>query len=517
MLPADRFRNWVDKTASGWADRLATWGMGMLARGATKTLEGMEPGAIEAYQASLKKLLDDPLTPPELKAFLQKALKPGNIVTTIAAMLLIPLQAIGIALGGSQPVGNMVRYEQDRVLLSSRLDPDTVLRLWLRDKEAFRHWFDDLTQQGWNDERIIALQMLTEVIPGVQDLIRMGVREAFDEDFVRTWKMDAEFEKMPVEWAKKLGLSESWSKYYWRAHWELPSILLGYEMLHRGIITESELKDLMTALDIMPGWRDNLIKASWNVPTRVDIRRFLDLGVIDEARLREIYTALGYHGKDLDDYVLWTKIFVGLPDLLAMWKNGWITLDDVRSQLIGLGMQPDAADQLIKTKVKAVEPTSTAEGKELTKTEIYKGVKTGVISYDQGIELLMDLDYTRDQAEYLLAVNVAVLAGSPETFSEFKDLTGKYKRTVETKGEAMPEELRHLADQVVKLTDETDRIKKTLKDKEATILDEEALPAEEREELSKLRTTLYRAEAELQRVKTTYQDQLAVWRHQAVK
>ena len=127
---------------------------------------------------------------------------------------------------------------------------------------------------------------------------------------------------------------------------------------------------------------------------------------IDEARLREIYTFQGYHGKDLDDYVLWTKVYVAFPDLIARWKNGWITLDEVKSELTGYGMPAARLEELIQTKVKTVGPERVEGERDLTKTDIYKGVKTGALTRGEAAELLMDLGFDTEEAEYLLAINI---------------------------------------------------------------------------------------------------------------
>ncbi|GAH07016.1 unnamed protein product, partial [marine sediment metagenome] len=63
----------------------------------------------------------------------------------------------------------------------------------------------------------------------------------------------------PLEtWAAKKGLSKEWSQRYWAAHWSLPSASQGFEMLHRGIINQSDLNMLLRALDVMPFWREKL-------------------------------------------------------------------------------------------------------------------------------------------------------------------------------------------------------------------------------------------------------------------
>ncbi|GAH44519.1 unnamed protein product [marine sediment metagenome] len=46
---------------------------------------------------------------------------------------------------------------------------------------------------------------------------------------------------------------------------------------------------------------------------------------IDETELRALYQRHGYFGKDLENYVIWTKVYVAFPDLMARWSKGWIT------------------------------------------------------------------------------------------------------------------------------------------------------------------------------------------------
>ena len=171
-------------------------------------------------------------------------------------------------------------------------------------------------------------------------------------------------------------------------------------------MTEDDVRSWFRLVEIPPYWRDKLIAISWAVPTRVDVRRFWDMRTNDEARLREIYTAQGYHGKDLEDYVLWTKIYVDFPDLMTRYKNGWLSLENVRSELVGLGMTAERAEELIQTKVKAVASEKLAPERDLTMTQIVKGVKKAVISREQGAVLLQDMGYDPYEAAYILAIEI---------------------------------------------------------------------------------------------------------------
>ena len=68
-------------------------------------------------------------------------------------------------------------------------------------------------------------------------------------------------------------------------------------------------------------------------------------------------------------------------------------------------MTSEGADELIANEIDVTEPEGTVEGKDLTKTEIYKGVRDELITVDEGVDLLIQLGYTREQAEYLIEVN----------------------------------------------------------------------------------------------------------------
>ena len=127
---------------------------------------------------------------------------------------------------------------------------------------------------------------------------------------------------------------------------------------------------------------------------------------IDETELRRLYSGMGYRGVNLDNYILWTKVYVAFPDLMARWSKGWITLDEVKSQLTALGMPAARVDEMIETKIKAGTPERTASERDITKTDIIKGVKTGVITRAEGAELLVDMGYDEDEAVYILEINI---------------------------------------------------------------------------------------------------------------
>jgi len=511
----DFVRRAVEDMTSWWKDRLRGWMISWATGGIVDALEDMTPEQKAALETITNQLIADPDTPPEIKAYLEQSTKKGNPLFIAAAIAAGVMMVIGMVTGTFRPIGRIFEYKQEQKLRTFRLDPMSIIRAWRMDPATYEKYFADLKDLGWSDDRIEALKFFTQFMPSAQDLVNWEAKEVFEPEMIAKYGLDDEFAGLDLTLFEKIGVSAEQALNYWRAHWEHASWNQVVEMVRRGQMTEADVWDWFRLVEIPPFWRQKLINISWSVPTRVDVRRFYDMKTIDEARLRELYTAQGYHGKDLDDYVLWTKIYVELPDLLARWKNGWITLDEVRSRLIGAGMDPGAADELIQTKVKAIEPTSTAEGKELTKTEVYKGVKMGVITYEQGLDLIMDLDYTYDQADYLLYTNVAVLTGSPETYMDFKDMTGKYRKAVGLEVQPGPEKLKQAAAEVVKLTRDIEVLQAAIKEEEKKSISEEVLPEAATAKRDELRVTLHRAEAALELARSNYNTQLAEWRHKA--
>ena len=513
MSLADRFRDWIDSLSLAWKDRLRGWMASWLTRGFNELMESMEPEAIDLVRVNLAKIADNPETPQDIKDIIDKLLAgkkplPLLILIPLAVAMFIP-QATAIV----QPLGNIIRYSQEKLFHSYRLDPISVITAWRRDPAAYEKYFADLKDQGWDDDRIEALKFFTLFYPSPMDLVRWQAREVFEPAMIEKYGLKDELGELRREDFYKAGMSDEQIDNFWMAHWEHPELRTIIEMLRRTDFSEDDMRDWFRLVEIPPYWRDKLIEISYEIPTRVDVRRWWDMRTIDEARLRELYAFQGYHGKDLDDYVLWTKVYVAFPDLIARWKNGWITLDDVKRELTGYGMPAARLEELIQTKIKSAEPERTTTERDLTKTEIYKGVKTGLITWGEGLELLMDLGYDADEADYILTVNVGVLEGSPETFAEFKDITKKWRKSSGVETEHVVEEMKQAAAEVVKFSKDLEVLHRRVKEEEATLIKDEALPVEATAKRDELRVMLHRAESALAAAKSRYDGLIAEWRH----
>lgn len=513
MSISSRIHDTLESWSAEWRDRLGGWLFQVIGLGITKSLEDMEPGAIDSFRDTLTKLRDDPLTPPEMRTFYNKALTPGNWLTELIAGLIMALGALPAVLSAGQPLGNLMNYIQERELKTFRIDPLAIITAWRRDPEKYAYLLDDLKDQGWSDERIEALKFYTLYYPVPADLVRWQAREVFEPNMITKYGLDDELGGIQREPFYKAGMTDEQITNYWRAHWEHASYMQMVEMLHRGLITEQEFYEWFRLVEVVPYWRDNLIQTAYTWPTRVDVRRWWDMRTIDEPRLRELYSGMGYRGKNLDDYVLWTKVYVAFPDLMARWTNGWITEDTVRQELVALGMPSDRVEEMMQQKIKPSEPARTVDDKNLTKTEIYKGVKKELITWEEGIELLMDLGYSEAEADYILAINVGSLEGSPETYEEFKEITQKYQRAQAMEVKPMTEEIKKASEEVVRVTGEVETLNRAIADEERGLVEEEVLPEEATKRLKQLRVKRNRALATLQTAKLEYDRLVAEWRH----
>ncbi|GAI73709.1 unnamed protein product, partial [marine sediment metagenome] len=209
-----------------------------------------------------------------------------------------------------------------------------------------------------------------------------------------------------------------WANKYWFSHWIQPGRYELGELHARELVDDTIVKNAYRTMGYSPYWQEKLLELVKRPWTRVDVRRMWDMGTINEEQLRKAYHTLGYYDEWLDGMVLWTKVYVAFPDLIARWSKGWITEDDVRGELTGLGMPAERVEEMIQTKKKAVDAGKVDEERALTKSEIYTGVKKGVISRDEGMELLEDLNYTMEQAIilslYPLELGFRPVEGYPE-------------------------------------------------------------------------------------------------------
>jgi len=348
-------------------------------------------------------------------------------------------------------------------LSQARLDVATITALWRRDKTLYEPLWKDLQDQGISPARIAFFKELAKIIPPLPDMVRFADFSAFDPTVIARWR---EFYDAPgwiTEPMELIGITNEeprdWANKYWFSHWRQPGRFELGEMYRRGLLGEPRLggeeigepggegeaedtiKLAYRTMGYSSFWQDALLQLVREVPTRVDVRRWWDMRTIDEAELRSLYMRQGYFGKDLNNYILWTKVYVAFPDLIARFKNGWITEDDVKSELTALGMPSERVEEMIQTKVKTVAPERVEKERTATATEIMKAVKKELITRSEGVERLGRLGYSPEEAEFKLDVYIGVSEGSPESFIEFVEMTEKYRKAVGLEAQVPPPEL----------------------------------------------------------------------------
>ena len=205
-----------------------------------------------------------------------------------------------------------------------------------------------LRRIGIHDNYFPLYKELAQQIPPIADIITMAVREAFTPAIATKFGQYEDFPKDLEVWGAKKGLSAEWTQRYWAAHWSLPSPQQGFEMLHRGIITQAELDMLLRALDVMPFWRSKLVSMAYKRLTRVDIRRMYNVGVLTESQVYEAYLELGYNERDarrMSDFtvkqVLATQSKFTAANVITAYSNYIINRSEAASLLKEVGVRSE--------------------------------------------------------------------------------------------------------------------------------------------------------------------------------
>jgi len=241
------------------------------------------------------------------------------------------------------------------------------------DSSTFR---DYLLKLGWDDTNISNLKTYIQPYPSLQDFLAFMVKEAFTPEAVRVLQSDEGFNEVYEEAKKHLDVSEDVLKWYWRAHWQLPSPQMGFEFRHRldpevlGVIgskyTEQglnpnklafkgdDLDKLLKYQDFMPAYRDRIKAIAFQPLTRVDLRRIYGLGLISRSELIARFRELGYSKADsglmanfYDVYTADKDKTLAKGEILALYTDNLISIEDTKNMLGELGYSPEESDYII--------------------------------------------------------------------------------------------------------------------------------------------------------------------------
>lgn len=273
-----------------------------------------------------------------------------------------------------------------------------------------------ISKNGFSKSQIKLFKQLYNVLPGLNDIITMAVKEAFSPKIAETFGQYEDFPEEFAHFAKQAGLSEEWAKRYWAAHWGLPSPNMGFEMFQRGIVSEDELKLLLKALDIMPFWREKIIKLSYQPITRVDIRRMYKMSLLTDDELYQRYLQIGYSPEDAAKMVEFTKVYSAPEDentndefrilarstYSAAYRKNIISKDEYYQFLISANYNEHDANLLI-----AIDDFTISTDAKLFNLEDYKkdyqkvvlnGYDRGILARHEVVNMLETVGYSEDEA-----------------------------------------------------------------------------------------------------------------------
>lgn len=217
--------------------------------------------------------------------------------------------------------------------------PDELMRLYNRDgidTPAFLrlmglHGLNDPQQRQWYSD-------LAAYVPTPADLVPWMVRDVFDEDVVKLFNLDKDFELKfygkggaakpgpAAQWAKAQGMSLDVFRFFWRAHWKISSNTELYEFTHRFredrpevkewdrkhpqwtpgqpipedgprpvVFTVDDLRRTLEINDLAPGLVDATVAAAFHPINRTDgINAFMAFAISDE-ELINIFMDNGYN------------------------------------------------------------------------------------------------------------------------------------------------------------------------------------------------------------------------------
>lgn len=239
------------------------------------------------------------------------------------------------------------------------------------------------------------LKSVSMFFPTPADLVQFAVREVYTPDIVEKFGQKEDLPEKFLEEASKVGMSREQATNYWAAHWELPSVLQGFEMLHRRVINQGELNQLLRAKDVMPFWRDKLTQISYNPLTRVDVRRMYSVGVLDREGVYNSYLDIGYNTKNAELMTEFTiryenDAMQGLTraTVVSAYKDAIISRDELKTYLEGFGYTNEVVDFWLEN----ADYERTLEEVKLYKDDLINLYKKGAISIDDIRHFLLSED-----------------------------------------------------------------------------------------------------------------------------
>jgi hypothetical protein len=198
------------------------------------------------------------------------------------------------------------------------------------------------------------IEKLAQALASPVDLVRFALREVWRGD-IRPELLSPDAPGKYYELMAMQGFDHDSAADYWAAHWELPSVGMGFQMYHRlDDFTEADLRALLTRLDILPRYHDQLIAIAYNTYTRVDARRMYATGVLSAEEVLQSYLAQGYDAnkaQKLTDFAIAdaqsSDRDLTKADILNGYRDGLLSLSEAADMLVSINYSVEAAAYLL--------------------------------------------------------------------------------------------------------------------------------------------------------------------------
>jgi len=267
--------------------------------------------------------------------------------------------------------GTRLGYTDSEVLLymqsqRSMLPPNVLLDSLWRGIIDRKTYYGKMHGNGYTDSNADLYEESQLFLPSHEDLIRFQVRDVYNETIVEKYGYDEEFPSNILPDAHKIGMSEPVMRNYWKAHWQLPSPTMVYDMVQRlnpevlAILGEKykkmgldpgnlettieTLKEMLKIDDYPKYWRDRMAAISYTPITRVDLRRIYQLGLCDDDFVKATLMERGYTSEDAALMLEFYKTLklgkdkqLSEKNLFDSYNYGIITKSEITQKLHDIG------------------------------------------------------------------------------------------------------------------------------------------------------------------------------------
>jgi len=211
-------------------------------------------------------------------------------------------------------------------------------------------------------------------IPGPSDLVRFAVREA--------WRPELQ-EGTPeffIDNMLKMGYKEMWSRYFWAAHWIIPTYEQARRAFWRGIISADEFAELRRYADLAPAYNHIWEGLQYNMPGVRASRWMYEWGTITKEELMYLIKASGIHPewieKVADAYILnqlRDEVNRVRTRLISLYVSGYMSIEDLKKEVADLGFREEVVEMTAREAELRKEEEIKDEYVKIYRTAFRKG------------------------------------------------------------------------------------------------------------------------------------------------